>query len=182
MSGFVVAAELAERDSGGTSWRLHVLGEGDTGTPDGLKPLLSDLAGRRAGGVLLGMVCVEDDWCALVRPGPRGPALLLGDASVIVEDDDEPGIDLARDILDELDVDGPTDFDIDDADDPDAPWPEGDFDMLADLGVSEQVLSVIFDDGDMLATEQLMRVAGELGFDDDLADLLDDLGWDVPWE
>ncbi|MDN5683934.1 tRNA adenosine deaminase-associated protein [Corynebacterium glyciniphilum] len=174
MSGFVVAAELAEGDSGGASWRLRVL---DRKIPGGLRPLLTELGRLRAAGVLLGMVCVEDDWCALVRPGPRGAQLLLSDASVIVEDDDEPGIDLARDILAELDVDGPTDDDIDDADDPDAPWPDGDFDILADLGVSEQVLSVILDDGDMLATEQLMRVAEELGFDDDLAEILDKLGY-----
>ncbi|MGV0870109.1 tRNA adenosine deaminase-associated protein [Corynebacterium kalidii] len=178
MSGFVVAAELAEGDTGGASWRLRVL---EKSIPDGLRPLLAGLGRLRAAGVLLGVVCVEDDWCALVRPGPRGPQLLLSDASVVVEDDDEPGIDLARDILAELDVDGPTDDDIDNADDPDAPWPEGDFDILADLGVSEQVLSVILDDGNMLATEQLMRVAEELGFDDDLADVLDGLGY-TGWE
>jgi putative tRNA adenosine deaminase-associated protein len=178
MSGFVVAADLAEGDTGGASWRLRVL---EKKIPDGLNPLLTALGRLRAAGVLLGVVCVEDDWCALVRPGPRGAQLLLSDASVVVEDDDEPGIDLARDILAELDVDGPTDEDIDDADDPDAPWPEGDFDILADLGVSDQVLSVILDDGNMLATEQLMRIAEELGFDDDLADILHGLGY-TGWE
>lgn len=171
MSGFVVAAELAAGDTGGSSWRVRVL---DKKIPGGLAPLTAQLGQLRASGVLLGMVCVEDDWCALVRPGPGGARLLLGDASVTVEDDDEPGIDLAADILDELDVDGPTDDDIDDADDPDAPWPEGDFDMLADLGLSEQAMSVIFDDGDMLASDQLMRVAEELGFGDELGDILDE--------
>lgn len=178
MSGFVVAAELAEGDSGGASWHLRIL---ERDVPDGLRPLLTELGRLRAAGVLFAMVCVEDDWCALVRPGPRGPQLLLSDASVVVEDDDEPGIGLARDILDELDVDGPTDDDIDDADDPDAPWPEGDFDILTDLGVSDQVFSVILDDGEMLATDQLMRLAEELGYDDDLADILDKLGYSG-WE
>ncbi|MGO3361315.1 MAG: tRNA adenosine deaminase-associated protein [Corynebacterium sp.] len=174
MNGFVVAAELAEGDTGNSSWRVRVL---QRSVPDGLETLVGNLRKLRAEGVLLGLVCVEDDWCALVRPTPRGSQLLLGDASVIVEDDQEPGIDLARDILDELDVDGPSDDDIDDADDPDAPWPEGDFDMLADLGVGEQVLSVIFDDGDILASDLLLRVAEELGFGGELSDVLDDLGY-----
>jgi putative tRNA adenosine deaminase-associated protein len=186
MNGFVVAAELAEsgtEDNGdlpgaaygaAAQWRVRVL---QRTIPDGLDSLVRDLRKLRSEGVLLGLVCVEDDWCALVRPTPGGAQLLLGDASVIVEDDDEPGIDLARDILDELDVDGPTDDDIDDADEPDDPWPEGDFDMLSDLGVGEQVVSVIFDDGDILASDQLLRVADELGFYDELDDVLDDLGF-----
>lgn len=192
MNGFVVAAQLTEGGTGdsgadsvdsadgaagyggGAQWRVRVL---QRSVPDGLDRLVRDLRALRSTGVLVGMVCVEDDWCALVRPVPGGATLLLGDASVIVEDDDEPGIDLARDILDELDVDGPTDEDIDDADDPDAPWPEGDFDMLADLGVGEQVVSVIFDDGEILASDQLLRVAEELGFDGELAEVLDDLGY-----
>ncbi|HIW90466.1 MAG TPA: tRNA adenosine deaminase-associated protein [Candidatus Corynebacterium avicola] len=194
MNGFVVAAQLTEGGTGvsgadgadsadgaagyggGAQWRVRVL---QRSVPDGLDGLVRDLRALRSTGVLVGMVCVEDDWCALVRPVPGGATLLLGDASVIVEDDDEPGIDLARDILDELDVDGPTDEDIDDADDPDAPWPEGDFDMLADLGVGEQVVSVIFDDGEILASDQLLRVAEELGFDEELAEVLDDLGYDT---
>lgn len=177
MSGFVVAAELAEGDSGGASWRVRVL---DEKIPAGLEPLLQQLGRLRGAGVQLGLVCVDDDWCALVRPGPGGARLLLGDASVMVEDDDEPGIGLAGDILEELGIDGPSDEDIDDADDPDAPWPEGDFDMLADLGLNEQALTVIFDDGDVLAGEQLMRVAEELGFGDEMGDILDER--DYEWE
>ncbi|GEM_PF-157805 len=192
MNGFVIAAQLTEGGTGDYSadgadgadgaaayggaaqWRVRVL---KRSVPDGLESLVRDLRALRSAGVLVGMVCVEDDWCALVRPAPGGATMLLGDASVVVEDDDEPGIDLARDILDELDVDGPTDEDIDDADDPDAPWPEGDFDMLSDLGVGEQVVSVIFDDGEILASDQLLRVAEELGFDEELAEVLDDLGY-----
>lgn len=192
MNGFVIAAQLTEGGAGDYSadgadgadgaaayggaaqWRVRVL---KRSVPDGLESLVRDLRALRSAGVLVGMVCVEDDWCALVRPAPGGATMLLGDSSVVVEDDDEPGIDLARDILDELDVDGPTDEDIDDADDPDAPWPEGDFDMLSDLGVGEQVVSVIFDDGEILASDQLLRVAEELGFDEELAEVLDDLGY-----
>ena len=147
MNGFVIAAQLTDGGTGDYSadgadgaaayggaaqWRVRVL---KRSVPDGLESLVRDLRALRSAGVLVGMVCVEDDWCALVRPAPGGATMLLGDASVVVEDDDEPGIDLARDILDELDVDGPTDEDIDDADDPDAPWREGYFDMLSDLGV-----------------------------------------------
>jgi len=166
MSGFVVAAHLADGQ-----WSLRVL---QRSVPQGLSPLVDELRAMRAEGVLLGLVSVDDDWTLLVRPAPGGARLLLGDSTVALEDEDDPEVDgvrLAADTLDELGVDAPSDEDIEDADDPDAPWPEGDFGILADLGVGEQSLSVLFDDPDIYASDQLMALAGDLGFGDELADL-----------
>lgn len=168
MSGFVVAAHLADG-----VWTLRVL---QRSVPDGLDPLLTELRAMRAEGVLIGMVSVDDDWSALVRPAPGGAQLLVGDSTVALEDEDDPevdGVHLVSDILDYLGVDAPTDEEIEDADDPDAPWPEGDFDILADLGVGEQSLSVLFDDPEIYASKQLLTLAEELGFGDGLADLYD---------
>lgn len=168
MSGFVVAAHLADG-----VWHLRVV---QRSVPEGLAPLISELRAMRAEGVLLGMVSVDDDWSVLVRPAPGGARLLLGDSTVALEDEDDPEVDgvrLASDILDELGVDAPSDEEIEDADDPDAPWPEGDFGILADLGVGEQSLSVLFDDPDIYASRQLLTIAEELGFGDELADLYD---------
>lgn len=169
MSGFVVAAHLLDGD-----WHLRVV---QRSVPDGLDPLIVRLREMRAEGVLLGLVSVDDDWCALVRPAPGGAQLLVGDSTVALEDEDDPEVDgvrLAADILDYLGVDPPTDDEIEDADDPDAPWPEGDFGILADLGVGEQSLSVLFDDAEIYASDQLLAVANDLGFGDDLADLFDE--------
>jgi putative tRNA adenosine deaminase-associated protein len=112
-----------------------------------------------------------------VRPAPGGARLLLGDSTVALEDEDDPEVDgvrLAADILDELGLDAPTDEEIEEADDPDAPWPEGDFGILTDRGVGEQSLSVLFDDAEIYASDQLLSIAGDLGFGDELADLFDE--------
>ncbi|MBG9228681.1 tRNA adenosine deaminase-associated protein [Corynebacterium diphtheriae] len=64
---------------------------------------------------------------------------------------------------------------ISDADQPDpedTPYAEGDFDILADLGLSEQIMSIITDETDWWASEQLQRIAEELGFDDELEQAL----------
>lgn len=126
-----------------------------------LVELVKDLRANRAEGALVGFVCMDDDWCAVLRPVPGGVRLLISDATAALD------YYLATDILDELDVDTPTE---EEAESTDEPWPEGDFDLLEDLGVPEQLLSVIFDDEDLYASEQLMRVAEELGCAEDLAD------------
>ncbi len=128
---------------------------------DSLDRLVECLRASRSEGAVLGFVCIDDDWCAIVRPVPGGVRLLISDATAALDDY------LATDMLDELDVDTPTE---EEAESSDEPWPEGEFDLLEDMGGSEQVLSVIFDDPDLYASEQLMRVAEELGFAEDLAD------------
>lgn len=104
------------------------------------------------------MLSIEDDYFVLVRPTPQGVKLLISDATAATEDD------FAAEILDELDADQP--------DPEDTPYAEGDFDILADLGLSEQVMSIITDETDWWASEQLQRIAEELGFDDELEQAL----------
>ncbi|CAB0675072.1 tRNA adenosine deaminase-associated protein [Corynebacterium diphtheriae] len=112
----------------------------------------------RAEGAAFAMLSIEDDYFVLVRPTPQGVKLLISDATAATEDD------FAADILDELDADQP--------DPEDTPYAEGDFDILADLGLSEQIMSIITDETDWWASEQLQRIAEELGFDDELEQAL----------
>lgn len=151
-------AAVAVAGEGG--WQVRELPENAL---DSLRDLVKDLRANRAEGALLGFVCMDDDWCAVVRPVPGGVRLLISDATAALD------YYLATDILDELDVDTPTE---DEAENCDEPWPEGDFDLLEDLGVPEQLLSVIFDDEDLYASEQLMLVAEELGCAEELADAI----------
>lgn len=104
------------------------------------------------------MLCVEDDYFVLVRPTPQGVRLLISDASAATEDD------FALDVLETLGVE---------PEESDEPWAEGDFDILADLGVSEQVMAVICDETDWWASEQLQRLAEELGCEEELAAAVD---------
>lgn len=114
----------------------------------------------RAESAAFALLCVDDEYFVIVRPTPSGVKLFLSDASMGAVDD------FAAAILEELNVDVPDIAEEDFADT--EGWPEGDFDILADLGVSEQVLSVIVDESEWWASEQLQRLAEELGFDDAL--------------
>lgn len=133
---------------------------------DSLERLVDYLRGERAEGAVLGLVCVDDSWGAVVRPAPGGVRILMSDATAAIYDY------LATDMLDELDVDTPTEEEADEAEEDHAAWPEGEFDLLDDLGVSEQMVTVVFEDYEMYPAEQLVRVADELGFADELADML----------
>ncbi|MEJ4113523.1 tRNA adenosine deaminase-associated protein [Corynebacterium kroppenstedtii] len=151
------AVALTSQDG---QWMVRSLPEQAAWDLDVAVRALRDL---RSEGPSFGMVCVDDDWFVLIRPTPRGTRLLLSDATAAVVDD------YAADVLDELDVDTP-DIDPDDRADAE-PWPEGDFEMLEDLGVPSQVLTVICDDDELWASEQLLRIAEELNVDEDLADI-----------
>lgn len=121
----------------------------------------------RSEGPAFALLCVEDEYFVIVRPTPSNVFMLLSDATMAVDDD------FAASVMNEMDAEIP-DLDPDDLDSID-PWPEGDFDILADLGLSEEVLAVICDDMDLAPSEQLLRIAEELSFDDELARVL---GWD----
>lgn len=123
-----------------------------------LKRSIDAVRTLRAEGAAFAMLSIEDDYFVLVRPTPQGVKLLISDATAATEDD------FAADILAELDADQP--------DPEDTPYAEGDFDILADLGLSEQIMSIITDETDWWASEQLQRIAEELGFDDELEQAL----------
>lgn len=116
----------------------------------------------RSEGAAFALLCVDDDYFVIVRPTPDRIHLLLSDATMAVDDD------FAGTVLDELDAEIP-DLDPGELDDVDG-WPDGDFDILADLGISEEVLGVIVDDPDLWPSEQILRIAGELGCGDELLD------------
>ncbi|QGU03533.1 tRNA adenosine deaminase-associated protein [Corynebacterium comes] len=113
----------------------------------------------RSEGPAFALLCVDDDYFVIVRPNPNGVQALLSDATMAVDDD------FAASVLEELDAEIP-DLDPDELDEVDG-WADGDFDLLADLGLSEEVLGVIVDDTDTWPTEQLIRIAEELGFADE---------------
>lgn len=122
----------------------------------------------RSEGPAFALLCVDDDYFVIVRPTPNGVQALVSDATMAVDDE------FAAEILTELDAEIP-DLDPDELDDVDG-WADGDFELLADLGLSEEVLGVIADEDDLWPSEQLVRIAEELGFADELVDVagLDD--------
>jgi len=131
--------------------------------------LLDDLDGVITGlrrvansGPVFALLAVDDEFFVVVRPIPGGAALLLSDATAGLD------YDIAADVLDLLQVQIPEDEEVDDD-----PWPEGDLSLLADLGVPEQEMQLIVDDGDLFPDEQLAMIAQRCGFGDAFASVLE---------
>jgi putative tRNA adenosine deaminase-associated protein len=143
-------------------WRCSVMGS---------KSLISlaaaetELRELRSAGAVFGLLDVDDEFFVIVRPAPSGTRLLLSDATAALD------YDIAAEVLDNLDAD----LDPDDLEDVD-PFEEGDLGLLSDIGLPEAVLSVILDETDLYADEQLGRIAREMGFADQLSSVIDRLG------
>mgnify|MGYP002711948309 FL=1 len=118
----------------------------------------------RAEGASFALLNVEEDYLVIVRPGPSRVRLLISDATMAVDDD------FAADICNEADVEIP-DIDPDELDNVDG-WADGDFAILADLGLSEERLSILLDD-DADPADLAQTIADEVGFGDELADVVD---------
>lgn len=117
----------------------------------------------RSEGAAFAILNVEEDYLVIVRPGPSRTRLLISDATMAVDDD------FAAQVLDEADLEIP-DIDPDELDDVDA-YADGDFAILADLGVSEEQLSIVLDD-DPAPHDLATQLADELGFADEFDDAL----------
>ncbi len=117
----------------------------------------------RSEGAAFALLNVEEDYLVIVRPGPAQTRVLISDATMAVDDD------FAADILDEADIEVP-DIDPDELDNVDA-WADGDFAILADLGLSEEQLSMLLDD-DADPADLAQTIADELGFGDELDDVV----------
>ena len=76
--------------------------------------------------------------------------------------------DIAADVLELLRVDLPDEDD-------ESVWPEGDLEILADLGLPGVELEVIVGEVDLYPDEQLQMIAQRCGFVDELTALLDEI-------
>lgn len=124
----------------------------------------TELREMRSAGAVFGLLSIDDEFFVIVRPAPSGTRLLLSDATAALD------YDIAAEVLDKLDADIDTE-DLEESD----PFEEGDLGLLSDIGLPEPVLSVILDETDLYADEQLGRIAREMGFADELSAVLDKL-------
>lgn len=152
--GYAVTVER----TGGT-WRVR---EFDDDFSD-LSTSVTAVRNLRAEGPAFALLNVEEDYLVIVRPGPSQTRVLISDATMAVDDD------FAADILDEAGAEIP-DIDPDELDNVDA-WADGDFDILADLGLSEEQMSILLDD-DADPADLAQSIADELGFGDELDDVV----------
>ncbi|OXM62569.1 MULTISPECIES: tRNA adenosine deaminase-associated protein [Amycolatopsis] len=154
VAGFAVAVV---REDG--KWRCSAL---DAGALTGLDAAITELAKLRSTGAVFGLLAVDDEFFVIVRPSPRGPSLLLSDAAAALD------YDIAADVLDVLRVEPPDEED-------DSIWPEGDLDILADVGLPGPELEVIAGEVDLYPDEQLQMIAQRCGFGGEFTALLDEI-------
>lgn len=152
--GYAVTVERT-----GGAWRVR---EFDDDFSD-LSTSITAVRSLRAEGPAFALLNVEEDYLVIVRPGPSQTRVLISDATMAVDDD------FAADILDEAGAEIP-DIDPDELDNVDA-WADGDFDILADLGLSEEQMSILLDD-DADPADLAQAIADELGFGDELGDVV----------
>ena len=152
--GYAVTVERT-----GGAWRVR---EFDDDFSD-LSTSITAVRNLRAEGPAFALLKVEEDYLVIVRPGPSQTRVLISDATMAVDDD------FAADILDEAGAEIP-DIDPDELDNVDA-WADGDFDILADLGLSEEQMSILLDD-DADPADLAQAIADELGFGDELDDVV----------
>jgi putative tRNA adenosine deaminase-associated protein len=127
-----------------------------------LDAAITELRKIRSTGAVFGLLDVDDQFFLVLRPGPGGVQLFVSDAAAALD------YDIAADVLDVLRVDPPDEED-------DSVWPEGDLEILADLGLPGPELEVIVGEVDLYPDEQLQMVAQRCGFADEFNKLLDSI-------
>ena len=131
---------------------------------ENLDTSINAVRGLRSEGAAFALLNVEEEYLVIVRPGPSRTRVLISDATMAVDDD------FAAEILDEIGVEIP-DIAPEELDDVDG-WAEGDFAIFADLGLSEEQLSILLDD-DADPADLADTIAAEIGFADELAEAID---------
>lgn len=149
--GFAVT--VARRDG---EW---VVAEFDDDFED-LSTSIGAVRALRSEGAAFALLNVEEEYLVIVRPGPSKTRVLISDATMAVDDD------FAADVLDTAGIEVP-DIDPDELDNIDG-WADGDFAILEDVGVSEEVMSVLIDDSLADPSDTIDAIAEELGFIDEL--------------
>ncbi|MFC4001458.1 tRNA adenosine deaminase-associated protein [Prauserella oleivorans] len=154
ITGFAVAVV---REDG--RWRCSPL---DPAALTELDAAITELRKLRSTGAVFGLLAVDDEFFVIVRPTPGGASLLLSDAAAALD------YDIAADVLDLLRVEPPDEDD-------DVIWPEGDLEVLADLGMPGAELEVIVNEVELYPDEQLSMIAQRCGFADEFGKVLDEL-------
>ncbi|WP_019813992.1 tRNA adenosine deaminase-associated protein [Saccharomonospora saliphila] len=154
ITGFAMAVT---REDG--RWRCSSL---DPAALAELDTAITELRALRSTGAVFGLLAVDDEFFVIVRPTPGGAVLLLSDAAAALD------YDIAADVLDLLRAEAPDDDD-------DVVWPEGDLEILADLGMPGPELEVIVNEVELYPDEQLQMIAQRCGFGEEYTKLLDEM-------
>ena len=140
------------------AWEAEVLPVALTENLDGL---IHALRQQPSIGAIIGLAAVGDDFFVALRVVGSQVSVFLSDLTASVD------WDLARQVLDYLDIPVPDDEDLDQV------LPAGDLSIFADLGIDEMELGAISGDLDLFPDEMLASIARRLGFGHPLDRALD---------
>lgn len=133
----------------GGNWQCDLLPPAVMGS---LASCIAALRQQPPEGGPVALVDVDDDFFVALRLAPGGEVrMLLSDATAAAE------WTLAREVLSRLGEPVPSGSQLDE------PWPVGDMNLFADLGLPERDLRTILDDGDLYADEMLAAVTRRIG-------------------
>ncbi|MDA2806146.1 tRNA adenosine deaminase-associated protein [Nocardiopsis suaedae] len=143
-------------------WDVYLLPEALTRD---FKGLLHALRQQPSISGAIGLVSVGDDFFIIARVyGHDNVSVFLSDVTASVD------WEVAREVLDFLDIDVPDDEDLDQV------LPAGDLSILADLGLEEMELGALAGDLDLYPDEVLASVSERLGFQQAFQRALDTMG------
>ena len=131
------------------AWEAEVLPVALTENLDGL---IHALRQQPSIGAIIGLAAVGDDFFVALRVLGSQVSVFLSDLTASVD------WELARQVLDYLDIPVPDDEDLDQV------LPAGDLSVFADLGIDEMELGAISGDLDLFPDEMLANIARRLGF------------------
>lgn len=152
VAGFAIA--VVREDA---KWRCSAMNKAALADLD---TAITELRKFSAGGAVIALLAVDDEFFVILRPAPTGTELLLSDAAAALD------YDIAADVLDMLRVPTPEEDD-------DEVWPEGDAHILTDFGLPAEELEMIASDVDLYPDEQLRMIAQRCGFADQFDELLE---------
>jgi putative tRNA adenosine deaminase-associated protein len=140
-------AVVVYREDG--AWQSGVLPERVAADLDGLIQVLRQQPAENG---VIGLVNVADEFFVALRVWGDDVRLMISDVTAAI------AWDLARQVVDHLGIDTPSDGDTDEI------WPAGDISIFSDLGLDEMELGALVGDLDAYADEMLLSVADRLGF------------------
>lgn len=121
--------------------------------------VIDALKSQQTNGGALALLAIDEEFFVIVRVLGTHISLFLSDATCAFD------YECAQDILELLDIDMP--------EEDDEPFPVGNDDLLADLGLNKMELETLCDDDELFPDEQLEAIARRLGFGQEFAELLE---------
>ena len=121
--------------------------------------VIEALKSQQTNGGALALLAIDEEFFVIVRVLGTHISLFLSDATCALD------YECAQDILELLDIDLPVEDD--------EPYPAGNDDLLADLGLNKMELETLCDDDELFPDEQLEAIARRLGFGNEFAELLE---------